>query len=169
MEHYSLALSLDPKNEGALSGLHRMEAGSEGGLEASYDMEMAEIGKHSDLLFHIELLNGDFGIFSCMYYIHHCFICRPSDTTVSVDAGIEPRTFATSALAVRRSSHLATSHPRHLFISLKLEATVHLWSVSSSRKLGSKIKSTTCLSYVLCPVLRIRDILVRTGSAGPYL
>jgi hypothetical protein len=47
MEHYSLALSLDPKNEGALSGLHRMEAGSEGGLEASYDMEMAEIGKHS--------------------------------------------------------------------------------------------------------------------------
>jgi hypothetical protein len=60
MEHYSLALSLDPKNEGALSGLHRMEAGSEGGLEASYDMEMAEIGKHSHLLFHIELLNGDF-------------------------------------------------------------------------------------------------------------
>jgi hypothetical protein len=55
MEHYSLALSLDPKNEGALSGLHRMEAGSEGGLEASYDMEMAEIGKHSHLLFHIEL------------------------------------------------------------------------------------------------------------------
>jgi hypothetical protein len=45
MEHYSLALSLDPKNEGALSGLHRMEAGSEGGLEASYDMEMAEIGE----------------------------------------------------------------------------------------------------------------------------
>jgi hypothetical protein len=54
MEHYSLALSLDPKNEGALSGLHRMEAGSEGGLEASYDMEMAEIGKHYYLLFHIE-------------------------------------------------------------------------------------------------------------------
>ncbi len=42
MEHYSLALSLDPKNEGALNGLHRMEAGSEAGLEASYDMEMAE-------------------------------------------------------------------------------------------------------------------------------
>ena len=49
MEHYSLALSLDPRNEGALSGLHRMEAGGsgigEGGLEASYDMEMAEIGQ----------------------------------------------------------------------------------------------------------------------------
>ena len=35
--------------QGALSGLHRMEAGGsgsgEGGLEASYDMEMAEIGQ----------------------------------------------------------------------------------------------------------------------------
>ena len=29
---------------GALTGLHKMEAASEGGLEASYDMEMAEIG-----------------------------------------------------------------------------------------------------------------------------
>ena len=47
MEHYSLALSLDPKHEGALTGLHRMEAGSEGGLEVTsrYDIEMAEIGK----------------------------------------------------------------------------------------------------------------------------
>ncbi len=51
------------------------------------------------------------GIFLCMYFIQHCFICRPSDSTVSEDAGIEPRTVATSALAVRRSCHLATSHP----------------------------------------------------------
>jgi hypothetical protein len=26
------------------------------------------------------------------YFIQHCFICRPSDSLVSVDAGIEPRT-----------------------------------------------------------------------------
>jgi hypothetical protein len=26
------------------------------------------------------------------YYIQHCFICRPSDSTVPKDAGIEPRT-----------------------------------------------------------------------------
>ncbi len=39
------------------------------------------------------------------YNIQHCFICRPSDFTVSTDAGIEPRTVATSALAVRRSNH----------------------------------------------------------------
>jgi hypothetical protein len=40
-----------------------------------------------------------------MNCIQHCFICRPSDSTVSEDAGIEPRTVATSALTVRRSSH----------------------------------------------------------------
>ncbi len=34
------------------------------------------------------------------YYIQHCFICRPSDSTVSTDAGIEHRTVATDALAV---------------------------------------------------------------------
>jgi hypothetical protein len=46
------------------------------------------------------------GIFSfCSYNIQHCFICRPSDSTVLTDAGIEPRTVATCALAVRRSNH----------------------------------------------------------------
>ncbi len=37
-----------------------------------------------------------------LYAIQHYFICRP---TVSEDAGMEPRTVATSALAVRRSNH----------------------------------------------------------------
>ncbi len=43
------------------------------------------------------------------YYIQHSFICRPSDSTVSEDAGIEPRTVATSALTVtvRRSNYTA--------------------------------------------------------------
>ncbi len=44
-----------------------------------------------------------FFIFS--YDIQHCFICRPSDSTVPTDAGIEPRTVASGALAVRRSNH----------------------------------------------------------------
>jgi hypothetical protein len=38
----------------------------------------------------------DFLIFT--YYIQHCFICRPSDSTVLTDAGIEPRTVASGAL-----------------------------------------------------------------------
>jgi hypothetical protein len=46
------------------------------------------------------------GFFSfCSYIIQHCFICRHSDSTVPTDAGIEPRTVATGALAVRRSNH----------------------------------------------------------------
>ena len=51
-----------------------------------------------------------FFILLSMYFIQHCFICRPSDSTVSEDAGIEPRTVATSALAVRRFNQLARSH-----------------------------------------------------------
>jgi hypothetical protein len=34
-----------------------------------------------------------------MYFIQHCFICRPSDFTVSEDARIEPGTVATFAMA----------------------------------------------------------------------
>jgi hypothetical protein len=52
---------------------------------------------------------GFFNFFS--YYIQHCFICRPSDSTVPTDAGFELRTVATGALAVRCSNHLARSHP----------------------------------------------------------
>jgi hypothetical protein len=56
----------------------------------------------------VALTRRFFWIFLCMYFIQHCFICRlPSDSTVSEDAGIEPRTVATSALAVRRSSYSA--------------------------------------------------------------
>jgi hypothetical protein len=46
-----------------------------------------------------------------MYDIQHCFICRPSDSAVSEDAGIEPRTVATTAMTVRRSNHSARSNP----------------------------------------------------------
>jgi hypothetical protein len=42
-----------------------------------------------------------------MSFIQHRFICRPSDITVSKDAGIEPRDVATLALVVRSSDHCA--------------------------------------------------------------
>ncbi len=48
---------------------------------------------------------GEFLYIFSSYYIQHCFICRSSDSTVPTDAGIEPRTVATGALAVRRSNH----------------------------------------------------------------
>jgi hypothetical protein len=55
-----------------------------------------------------ELLTGGFSDFFMYVLSSTCFICRPSDSTVSEDAGIEPRTVSTSALAVRHS--IATRH-----------------------------------------------------------
>ncbi len=60
------------------------------------------------------VLKGDFFIFIFMCGIQHCLICRSSDSTVSEDAGIEPRTVATLTLTGRRSSHSARSHPYRL-------------------------------------------------------
>ncbi len=51
-------------------------------------------------------MNVGFVLF--MYDIQQCFICRPSDSTVSEDAEIEPTTVATTALTVRRSNHSAS-------------------------------------------------------------
>ncbi len=45
-----------------------------------------------------------------MYDFQHCVICHPSDSTVSENAGIEPRTVASLALKTRRSNHSARSH-----------------------------------------------------------
>jgi hypothetical protein len=56
-----------------------------------------------------------------MYFIQHCFIFRPSDSTVSEDAGIEPRTVATLALTVRRSNHSAKPHQNDQNVVLTLE------------------------------------------------
>ncbi len=43
-----------------------------------------------ELLFLKKLYRGIFGIFF-VYFIQHCFIFRPSDSTVSEDAGIDPK------------------------------------------------------------------------------
>jgi hypothetical protein len=45
---------------------------------------------------------GEFYAWIFKYFIQHCFICRPLDSTFFKYAGIEPRTAATLALAVRR-------------------------------------------------------------------
>jgi hypothetical protein len=52
-----------------------------------------------------------------MHDIKHCCICRP---TVSEDAGIEPRTVATTTLTVRRSNHFARSYPQQDILSSKI-------------------------------------------------
>jgi hypothetical protein len=69
-----------------------------------------------------KILKGEifFGFFK-RTFIPHCFICRPSNSTVSEDAGIESRTVAieTLVLAVRRSDHPATYHPQNEKITKK--------------------------------------------------
>jgi hypothetical protein len=44
------------------------------------------------------------------YFIQYCFICHPSDSTVSENALFEPRTFATFSLAVRGFNNPARSN-----------------------------------------------------------
>ncbi len=46
-----------------------------------------------------------------MFFIQHCFICRPSDSNVSEDARSESRTVATLAVADRHSNHSVISNP----------------------------------------------------------
>ncbi len=60
-------------------------------------------------MFMLFVTGGFIWIFS-MYCIQHGLICRHSHSTILKGAGIEPRTVATSALAVRRSDHAARSH-----------------------------------------------------------
>ena len=50
-------------------------------------------------------------IYFLKYLIQHSFVCYNSDSAVSEDAGIEPRTVETLALTARRSNHSARSHP----------------------------------------------------------
>jgi hypothetical protein len=74
----------------------------------------------------VDSLKKDFLVLF-IYDIQHCFICHPSYSTVSEDAGIEPRTVATTVLAVRHSNHSARSHP--LDTSGTLIVYVHVcWS-----------------------------------------
>ncbi len=46
-----------------------------------------------------------FSMFFLFFCTQHCFICRPSDSTVSEDAGIKPRTVAILALDVPRRAY----------------------------------------------------------------
>jgi hypothetical protein len=69
------------------------------------DYTVAKEKKRSQLFF----LKGFFIIFF-IYDIQHCFICRPSDSTVSEYAGIEPRTVVTTALTTALTTRLDLIH-----------------------------------------------------------
>ncbi len=71
----------------------------------SYRSNLSQLEKLGNIF-----LQGIFWIFLFLNVIQHCFICRPSDPTVSKDAGIEPRTVAIFGMdhwTPRRSDHSA--------------------------------------------------------------
>jgi hypothetical protein len=50
-----------------------------------------------------------------MYVLFNTDLSAAPQIPLVEDAGIKPRTVATSALAVRRSSHSAIFHPEHTY------------------------------------------------------
>jgi hypothetical protein len=69
----------------------------------------------------LEIQAGDFLDFFSFYVLYSTLLyLRTSDSTVSEDAGTEPRTVATVTLAVRRSNHSARSHPHSARSHLQL-------------------------------------------------
>jgi len=104
------------------------------------------------------VIKGGFSwIFS--FYVRYstlCFICRPSDFTVSEDAGIEPRTVPTTAVAVRRSNHSARSHPQSrshplLVCPLFSQLITPLWTMDMQCNPHTCLSFSTILEYpVLC-------------------
>jgi hypothetical protein len=82
-----------------------------------------------------------------MYFIIHCFVCRPSDSIVSEDAGIELRTFATLAFAVRRSNHSASSHPSYRINKIGL---ITVLIMSLTRQKGHYRKDYSKPGFTVC-------------------
>ncbi len=62
-----------------------------------------------------------FRFFLLMYVIQYCFICHPSDSTVSEDAGIKPRIIATLALTARRSNNHSAINLIHDHMCFEME------------------------------------------------
>ncbi len=80
---------------------------------------------------HIQYFHCPWCLFSTLIYcILHCFSCRPSDSTLSEDAGIEPRTVATSALLSDALDliHIFLFTVSHVFVSPLLSLFYLLFS-----------------------------------------
>ncbi len=86
---------------------------------------------------------GFLGFFLFMYVIQHCFFCRPSDSIVSEDAGIEPRTVPTLAIVSQTlSNHSARSHPLGTVVMRKVWTRLlpHIRSPDSRRLFWFRIR-----------------------------
>ncbi len=81
-----------------------------------------------------------------MYFTRHGLICHPSDSTVSEDAGIEPRNVATLALAVRRS---VTSRLVFIYFSSKFWYFHRYWEYLITSQWTLKVSSDKNLTVTV--------------------
>ncbi len=96
-----------------------------------------------------------------MYDIQHCFICRPSASTVSEDAGIEPRTVATirhwlsyALTTLLDFIHLLKLKCAHQAGSLKMNTALE-YSTRVVQEGGRRCKKSTLNDLVHLTPLRI--------------
>jgi hypothetical protein len=118
------------------------------------------------------------------YFIQHCFICRLSVSIVSWDSGIEPRTVATSSLALadaltsRLSGYLVGSpkvdgsppacflvHCRKIPVLMKTQQKAYAHRTGTFFFCRSSTRSTTQQFFSVDPSLIILE-RVFTGGAG---
>ncbi len=109
------------------------------------------------------------------YFIQHCFICRPSDSTMLEDAGIELWTVAKLSLAFRRSNRSARSQNRILAVlkNLKqLKQPILLFPSSSylfASKLSPSLKFSAAALYSLESNCTFFNFLLPTFSSSTIL
>ena len=98
----------DLGNGGGVHELHHPVAGG-GGQHAVRRQTQVQVLPPQQLVHQRDDLTNDKSINNVFFYvpysIPHGLICRPSDSTMLEDTGMEPRTVATLALEVRRSNH----------------------------------------------------------------
>jgi hypothetical protein len=76
------------------------------------------------------------------YFIQYCFVCRPSDSIVSEDARIEPRTVATSIWPLSRFHPPLSYRTRPSFANRKIEQReVYFWFGLVWKRLVRRTKS----------------------------
>ncbi len=101
-----------------------------------------------------------------MYCFQHCFICRPSESTVSEDAGIEPRT-AITTLTVRRSNQSAISHPpinfKFVWARIKIDFAKLIKNLSKTRW-QSRLDISLIFFELIITLSRLRDRVARQQS-----
>ncbi len=122
-------------------GRWKMERGGDEDSWAKIEIERLRNGQQTASI----IFRFCFAIF--LYIFSQYFFYRPSDFTVSVDAGIEPRSVASLTPADRRSNQSARSHIRPSDSTVSVEAGIEPRTVASLA-LAARRSITTRLDLI---------------------